>query len=83
MVTKIELFETPGQIPLDICLWDWMKSEVHKTKVDTAGELLARILHSAASINKRGDQLKRTARDFRTRVAKGVEVDGGICEHLL
>jgi hypothetical protein len=46
-------------------------------------ELLARILDAAASIKKRKDQLRRTARDLRTRVAKCTEVDGGICEHLL
>jgi phage gpG-like protein len=51
--------------------------------VDTADELLADILDAAASIKKREDQLRRTARDLRTRVEKCFEVDGGIYEHLL
>jgi hypothetical protein len=60
-----------------------MKSEVYNRKVDTRDELLARILDAAARIKKREDQLRRTTRDLRTRVAKGSEVDGGIFEHLL
>ena len=46
-------------------------------------ELLARILDAVARINKREDQLRRTTRDLRTRVAECIEVDGGIFEYLL
>jgi len=60
-----------------------MKSEVNKIKVDTPDELLARILDPAASVKKREDQLRRTTRDLRTRVAKCLEVGGRILEHLL
>jgi hypothetical protein len=60
-----------------------MKSEVYKRKVDTPDELLARILDAAASIKKREDQLRRTTRDIRTRVAKCTDVDGGIFGYLL
>jgi hypothetical protein len=60
-----------------------MKSEVCKRKVDTRGELLARVLDAAARIKKREDQLRRKTRDLRTRVAKYTEVNGGIFEHLL
>jgi hypothetical protein len=60
-----------------------MKNEVDKTKVDTPDELLARIFDAAACIKKCGDQLRRTTRDLRTRVAKCTEVGGGIFEHLL
>ena len=60
-----------------------MYSEVYKTKVDTADELLARILDSAASIKKCEDQLRRTARDLRTGLEKFVEHSGGNYEHLL
>ena len=70
MVTEIELFESPDLIPLDFCLWGWMKSEVYKRKVDTRDELLARILDAAARIKKSEDQLRRTKHDIRTRVAK-------------
>jgi hypothetical protein len=46
-------------------------------------ELLARILDVAVCIKTREDQLRRTARDLHTRVAKCTEVDGGVLEHLL
>jgi hypothetical protein len=59
-----------------------MTSGVHKRKVDTRDELLARILVAAARIKKCEDQLRR-ARDLRTRVAKCTEVEGGILGHLL
>ena len=59
-------------------MWGWMKSEVYKRKVDTADELLASILDVAGCIKKREDQLRRTKRDFRTRVEKCIEVGGGI-----
>jgi len=60
-----------------------MYSEAYSRKVDTADELLARILDAAARIKKRDDQLRLTTRDLRTRAAKRVGVGGGICEHLL
>jgi hypothetical protein len=60
-----------------------MKCEVYKKKVDTRDELLARILDAAGGIKKREDQLRRTTRELRTRVAKCTEVDGGIFECLL
>jgi hypothetical protein len=69
--------------PLDFCLCGWMKSEVYKRKVDTRDELFARILDAAVRKKKREDQLRRTKRDLRTRVAKCTEVDGGIFEHIL
>jgi hypothetical protein len=59
-----------------------MKSDVYKIKVNIPNEFIAGIL-DAASINKRADQLRRTTRDLRTGVAKCVEDDGGIFEHLL
>jgi len=55
-----------------------MKSEVYKRKMDTADELLATILDVAGYVKKREDQLRRTVRDIRTRVAKCTEFDGGI-----
>jgi hypothetical protein len=60
-----------------------MKSEFYKRKVDTWDKLLARILKPAARIKKREDQLRQKTRDLATRVAKFIEVDGGIYEHLL
>ena len=46
-------------------------------KVDTADELLASILDAAGCVKRREDQLRRTARDIRTRAAVG------FWEHLL
>jgi hypothetical protein len=51
--------------------------------MDTQYELLSVIFDAAGCIKKRGDQLRRTTRDLRTRVAKCSEVDGGILERLL
>jgi len=77
VATGIKLFESPDLTSLDF-LWGWMKSEVCKRKVGRRDELFPRILDAAASIKKREDQLRRTTRDLRTRVAKRTEFDGGI-----
>ena len=83
MGVKIQLFEV-GLIPLDFCLWGWMKSEVYKEKVNTRVELVARIMNSAALIKQeRQDDLRRAKRTIAKRVGKCIEVDGGIFEHLL
>jgi len=58
-----------------------MKTEVYKVKLDKPDELLAGIWDVAGCIKKRDDQLRRTARDLRTRVAKCSEADGGIYEY--
>jgi hypothetical protein len=42
----------------------------------------ARILDAAARRKESEDQLRRTTRELRTRVAKYIEVDGGVLEHL-
>ena len=60
-----------------------MESEDYERKVDTPDEFLARILDAAACIKKHEDQLRRTTLDVRTRVAKCIEIGGGILEHLL
>jgi hypothetical protein len=49
--------------------------------VEKGDEMLALILGTAASV-KIYDQLRRTARDLRTQVAKCIEDKVGICEHL-
>jgi len=54
-----------------------MNDEVFKRKVDIRDELLARILDGDGRMKKRGDQLKQPC-DLRTRVAKCIEIDGGI-----
>ena len=83
MGVKIQLFEV-GLIPLDCCLWGWMKSEVYKEKVNTRDELVARIMNSAALIKQeRQDDFRRATRTVAKRVEKCIELDGGIFEHLL
>jgi hypothetical protein len=79
----LELFGYAKLAPLYVCLWGWMKSEGNKMKLDTADELLAGILEAAGSIEKREDQLRGTASDLWIRVAKCVEVDGGILGTLI
>jgi len=82
MGVKIQLFEV-GAYRLDFCLWRWMKSEVHKEKVNTRDELVARIMNSAALITQeRQDDLRKATRTVAKRVEKCIEDDGGIFEHL-
>jgi hypothetical protein len=55
-----------------------MKSLVYKRKADTRDdELFFRILDAAANIKEGEDQIRRTTRDLRTRIAKCAEGDGG------
>ena len=74
---------SPNLTPLDFCLWGWMKSEVYRKKLDTRDELLVNIMDVIACIKERQDALRRTTRHVLTRVAKCIDVDGGIFEHLL
>jgi hypothetical protein len=73
----------PNLTPLDFCLWDWMKTEVYRIKVDTWDELLDRIIDAIARIKERQDELRRATRLVLTRIAKYIDVDGGIFENLL
>jgi len=58
-----------------------MKSEVYKRNVGIRDELLSRIMDLASCIKGSKYQARRKTRDLRTRVEKGVEVDGGIFEN--
>ena len=58
---------------LDFCFVGLTKSEAYKTKADARDELRADILDADTSMKKREDQLRRTTRDLRTRVAKFIE----------
>jgi hypothetical protein len=56
-----------------------MKSEVHKEKVNTRDELVARITNSAALIKQeRQDDIRRATRTVAKRVENCTEVDDGI-----
>jgi hypothetical protein len=83
MITETQLFDSPDLTPLDFCLWGWIKCDVHKRRGDTQDELFALILDAAARKKKRKDQLRRTSRHLRTKIAKSIEAEGGIFEHLL
>ena len=50
---------------------------------DTRDELLVNILDVIACIKERQDALRRTTQLVLTRVAKCIDVDGRIFEHLL
>jgi len=66
--TELEVFEAPDLIPLDFCLWGWMKREGYNGDVDRRDEIRDCVLGAAAR--------RRRTRGFRTRVAKCAEVDG-------
>jgi len=74
---------SPDLTPLDFCLWGLMKSEVYRKKVDTRDELLINVLDVIACIKESQDALRRTTSHVFTRVAKCIDVHGGIFEHLL
>jgi hypothetical protein len=83
MGVKIQLFEV-GAYRSHFCLWEWMKSEAYKDKVNTKNEFVARIMNSATLIRQeRLDDLRRATRTITKRVEKSIEDDGGIFEHLL
>ena len=70
MGVKIQLFEF-GAYRSDFCLWEWMKSEVYKEKVNTRDEFVARIMNSAALIQQeRQDDLRRATLTVAKRVEK-------------
>ena len=54
-----------------------------KKKEDTRDELLVNILDVIACIKERQDALRRTTCHILTRVAKCIDNDGGIFEHLI
>jgi len=69
--------------PIFVCGDGW-KVKSTKKKVNTRGELVARIMNTAALIKQeRQDDLRRATRTIARRVEKCIEVDGGIFEHLL
>jgi hypothetical protein len=51
--------------------------------VYTWDELLGRIIDAIALMKERQDELRRATRHVLTRVAKCIDVDGGIFENLL
>jgi len=60
-----------------------MESEDYERKVDKPEDMVASVLDAAACIKRHEDQPRRSILDVLTRVAKCIEMDGGIFEHLL
>jgi hypothetical protein len=52
----------PTLTPLDICLWEWLRGEVYRTKVDTRADLLARINNACVRIKDRRHELRHATR---------------------
>jgi len=73
----------PYRAALDFCLWDWMKSEVYSTKVDTRDELLDILMKVIAGIKEHQDALRRATRHVFTLAEKYTDVDRGIFENVL
>ena len=67
MGVKIQLFEV-GAYRLDFCLWEWMKSEIYKEKVNTRDKLVARIMNSTALTKN----AKMTSRELHVVLARGL-----------
>ena len=83
MGVKIQLFEVGGYRS-DFCLWEWMKSEVYKEKVNTRHELVARIMNSTALLKQeRPDDLRRVTRTIAKRVETRIKVDRGFLNTYL
>jgi hypothetical protein len=83
MCVEILLFEI-GVFRFDFCLWEWIKREVYKERLNTRDELFARIVNSAALIKQeRQDNIRSATRTIAKRVERCFEVDGGIFEQLL
>jgi hypothetical protein len=62
---------------LNVCLWGWTKSEVYKRRVDTRGELLARILDAATRIKESEDQLRRSIAVFAHELQNALRLTVG------
>jgi len=65
-----------------VCGAGW-RAKCIKRQAVTPDELLASIVDTAACMTKRKDQLRRTTRDLRTRVAECAKFDCKIAEHSL
>jgi hypothetical protein len=61
---------TPYCALLDFYSWGWMKSEVHKIKVDTRDKLCDHVMDDIASIKGSYDALRRATRHVLTRDSK-------------
>jgi hypothetical protein len=68
--------------PLDFCLWGWMKSKMCSRKADKRNEMLDHVMDVITRIKEHQCALRRAKRHVLTRVAKCIDVDGGIVENV-
>jgi hypothetical protein len=61
----------------------WIKGKVYRRKVDTRDALPDHVVNIIARIKERRGLLRRATRHIITRVAKCIDVDGGIFESVL
>jgi hypothetical protein len=60
-------------------MWEWMKNEVYKEKVNTGDKLFACIMNSAAFIKQEcQDDIRIATHTLAKTVQKCTEFDGGI-----
>jgi hypothetical protein len=74
------MFEFPDLTLVDFLFVGLDEERSFLKKVDIRDEFVACTLDAVGCIEKCEDQLRRTTRDLRTRVAKCTEVDGGILD---
>ncbi|KAJ4433141.1 hypothetical protein ANN_15398 [Periplaneta americana] len=74
---------SPDLTALDFYLWEWLKGEVYKEKVNTRSDLTVRIMNNAALIKEHQADLTRAIRGVFKRSRKCIEVVGGIYENQL
>jgi len=74
---------SPDLIPLDYCVWGWMKELVYSVKVVTQDELLGCILDATDRIRNSQWKLQQATRAVHNRAAACVAASGGIFENQL
>jgi len=79
----------------DTAVWSWRvqvkllsvgmdENEVHKEKINTGHDLVARVVNSAALVKQeRQDDLRRATRTVAKKDEMSIEIEGWIFEHLL
>jgi len=74
---------SPDLIPLDYCVWGWMKELVYSVKVGMRDALLGRILDAADCIRNSQWKLQQATRALHNRAAGCVAASGCIFKNQL
>lgn len=72
---------SPDLTPCDYFLWGYVKTKVYSTPPTTPEDLQNRIREAFASIN--ANMMRNVIDNFRIRLERCIEADGGTFEHLL